>query len=72
MRFDNTFTVEQEQNEDFFVFNDERREVYARDIGLVYKKVVQLGYCTDDHCLGQQKIDHGFEMKLVIKQYGKH
>jgi hypothetical protein len=72
MRFENTFTVAQEQNEDFIVFNDERREVYARDVGLIYKEVVQLNYCTDDDCLAQQKIDNGVEMKIVIKQYGKH
>jgi hypothetical protein len=72
MRFDNTFTVEQEQNEDLIVFNDERREVYARNVGLVFKEVIQLNYCTDDDCLAQQKIDNGVEMKILIKEYGKH
>jgi hypothetical protein len=72
MRFDDTFTVEQEQNEDLIVFNDERREVYARDVGLIFKEVIQLNYCTDDDCLAQQKIDHGVEMKILIKDYGKH
>jgi hypothetical protein len=70
--FDKTVTVEQENNEDLIVFTDERREVYASEVGLVFKEVRQLHYCTEDHCLGQQKIDHGMELKMVIKQYGKH
>ena len=70
--FEKTVTVEQERNEDIIVFRDERREVYALEVGLVYKEVIQLNYCTDDPCLGQQKIDHGIEMKMAIRQYGKN
>jgi hypothetical protein len=69
--FENTITVEQEQNTDVIVFRDERREIYAKDVGLIYKEVVQLHYCTDDNCLGQQKIESGVEMKIAIKEYGK-
>lgn len=72
MTFDNTLTVDQERNEDFIVFNDSRREVYAMDIGLIYREITQLNYCTDDNCLGQQKIISGIEMKQEIKQYGNH
>lgn len=70
--FDKTVTVEQENNEDLIVFTDVRREVYASEVGLVSKEVRQLHYCTADHCLGQQKIDHGIEFKMVINQYGKY
>jgi hypothetical protein len=70
--FENTMTVEQEHNNDIIVFRDERTEVYALDVGLVYKEIIQLNYCTDDNCLGQQKVEHGSEMRMVIKQYGKH
>lgn len=69
--FSKTLTVEQEYNDDPIVFRDERKEIYARDAGLVYKEIVQLYYCTDDSCLGQQKIDHGIETKMVILEYGK-
>lgn len=72
MTFEKTLTIEQEQNEDPIVFNDARMEVYARDVGMVYRQTVQLYYCTDDDCLGQQKIAHGIDMKMVIKQYGRH
>ena len=69
--FANTITVEQEYNDDDIVFRDERKEIYGRDAGLVYKEIIQLHYCTDNSCLGQQQIDHGIEMKMVIREYGK-
>jgi len=71
MTFENTLTVEQELNEDPIVFHDERTEVYAMNVGLVYKKTVQLNYCTADACLGQQKVDEGRELQMLIKEYGK-
>lgn len=72
MTFENTLIIEQEHNDDVIVFHDVRREIYARDVGLVYKEIIQLNYCTADHCLGQQKVDHGMELKMEIKSYGKH
>ena len=71
MTFEKTMTVEQELNEDVIVYYDARREVYAADAGMVYKEVIQLNYCSDDHCLGQQKIEHGTDLKMEIKEYGK-
>lgn len=70
--FGETLTVEQENNEDSIVFRDERNEVYARNVGLVYKEFIQLHYCTADACLGQQKVDEGIERTMVINEYGKH
>lgn len=70
MVFDRTITVEQEHNEDFIVYRDERAEVYALGVGLVYKKTLQFSYCTEDHCLGQEKINAGIEREMVIKEYG--
>jgi hypothetical protein len=69
--FENTVQVEQELNDDAIVFRDERKEIYAAGVGLVYKEIIQLHYCTDDACLGQQKVDEGKEMKMVIRAYGK-
>lgn len=70
--FMHTMTVEQEYNDDVIVFTDKRTEVFAPDVGLVFKEVIQLYYCTDDACLGQQKIDRGTQMEMVIKSYGKY
>ena len=69
--FNRTVLVQQEHNDDPIVFRDEREEIYAADAGLVYKKLIQLRYCTDDACLGQQKIQEGTEMTMVIREYGK-
>lgn len=69
--FEKTLMIEQERNDDVIVFTDQREEIYAADAGLVYKKVMQLHYCTDDVCLGQQKVDQGIEMTMTIKEYGK-
>lgn len=69
--FENTLEVQQELNEDAIVFRDERKEIYAAGVGLIYKEVTQLHYCTDDACLGQQKIDEGIQMKMTISEYGK-
>ncbi|HEX8037884.1 MAG TPA: hypothetical protein VF490_01980 [Chryseosolibacter sp.] len=70
MTFEKTATVEQERNGDLIVFRDERSEVYAFEVGLVKKEIIQFHYCTDDACLGQQVIDEGIEMKMEIKEYG--
>lgn len=72
MTFEHTATVEQENNPDLIVFHDQRTETYARDLGMIYRKIVQLHYCTDDPCLGQQEIDHGVEIEVSMKEYGKY
>lgn len=70
-RFENTVTAEAEFNLDPIVFRDERKEIYAKDVGLVYREIVQHNYCTTDACLGHQKIDEGFEMYMTITEYGR-
>lgn len=68
--FEQTVTVQQEDNDDIIVFQDRRTEKYARGIGLVFKEMTQLHYCTDDNCLGQQKIDEGVILKQILKAHG--
>lgn len=69
--FENTATVEQEVNDDPIVFRDERTEIYARGVGVISRQIVQLHYCTDDLCLGQQVVIDGLELDMKIKDYGK-
>jgi hypothetical protein len=69
--FGKTLTVQQEWNDDPIVYRDQREEIYAGGVGLIYKRIIQLHYCTNDACLGQQRIEEGTEMTMVIKQYGK-
>jgi hypothetical protein len=66
---DNTIKVEQEFNEDFIVFRDEREELYAKEIGLVRQTVTQLEYCSTEDCIGQQKIKSGRQYLQVLVSY---
>ena len=68
--FANTITILQNDNKDLIVFQDKRSEVYAKTIGLVYREILQLEYCTDPNCLGQQKVNKGLKYKQTIKEYG--
>jgi hypothetical protein len=69
--FEKTITVEQEANDDRIVFRDERKERYALGVGLVFREVIQLHYCTANDCLGQQHVDYGTEVQMSITDYGK-
>lgn len=68
-----TETVEiiQSNNIDLIVKQDVRKEVYARNIGLVYKESSVLNYCTVGACIGLQQIDDGYTLKQTLTEYGK-
>lgn len=65
-------TVTREDNQEFIVYHDLRRETYALGVGLVKKETIQLHYCTDDdrNCIGQQIIEEGVVYKQEITAYG--
>jgi hypothetical protein len=68
--FQKTLKVIQKNSEDFFLFYDKRTEVYAQDVGLIQKEIIQLNYCTTDNCYGLQKISKGVIWRQTIKRYG--
>jgi len=68
--FDDCLTVEQENNDDYIVFLDQRKEIYARNIGLVYKDSTSLHFCNQPACIGEQQIDRGVIYKQTIRSYG--
>lgn len=70
MTFPETLTIVQNENTDLIVKQDIRREVYAKDVGLIYKESVVLEYCTTSICLGKQKVNKGLRYKQTIKEYG--
>ena len=52
------------------MFLDQRKEVYARGVGLIYHEIKQLHYCTADNCRGQEKVENGLDYKQEIIEYG--
>lgn len=68
--FEHTATVIQNDNPDLIVKQDVRKEVYALDVGLIYKESTILNFCTQPNCLGKQIVETGVRYKQVIKEYG--
>lgn len=69
--YDDCVTVVQRDNQDLIVFFDQRKEVYAANVGLIYKEMTQLNYCSQPACLGQQLVEQGIIYKQWLKEYGK-
>lgn len=61
--------VVQNNFDDAIVGKDQRHEIYTPNIGLIYKEVRQLEYCSTPDCLGQQKIDRGVIYVQSLKEY---
>ena len=68
---DQTLTVVQNDFTDDIIGIDQRKEVYAKTTGLIYREVNQLQYCTSSNCLGQRRVDKGFILTQSLKEHGK-
>jgi hypothetical protein len=69
--FENTITVLQMDNPDTILIRDKRWEIYAKNIGLIYKEKIQLKYCSELACIGEGKIDSGTKYRQELIEYGK-
>lgn len=69
--FDDALVINQ-QDELNALKRDQREEVYARNVGLIYKKSDVLNYCDDASCFGQQIIKDGVEYVQVLNEYGQN
>ncbi len=68
--FENTLTIIQNDNKDI-VSQDKRLEIYAAKIGLVYREITALTYCTSNpSCVGTQFVTTGLKFKQMIGDYG--
>lgn len=66
-----TVEVLQNNNTDLIVKQDVRKEIYARNIGLMYRESTILEYCTVGSCIGQQQIEKGSIIKQRLVSHGK-
>jgi hypothetical protein len=65
-------TVQVVQHDDStLVGRDRRVEVYARQVGLIYKETIQLQYCSVGPCVGKAQIDFGVRRVFRVVSYGK-
>lgn len=62
--------VTQSKDEDVLVKFDVRKEIYARNIGLRYKEMTVLEYCTAQNCFGKQFVDNGIKYKQSLLENG--
>lgn len=68
--YPNTVTVIQ-QNDSTLVSQDKRLEVFAVNIGLIYKEKTNLAFCNNPNCLGKAQIDFGTRTILKLNSFGK-
>ncbi len=69
--YDKTVIIEQENINENIIYRDQQTEIYAENIGLVYKERIFLNYCDEDDCRGQNIIDTGTDFRMVIIENGK-
>ncbi len=68
--FDQTATVVQ-QNDSTLVSLNKRTEIYARQVGLVYRERARLFYCSSTpSCIGKYQIDYGTRQIFRLRSYG--
>ena len=65
-----TLTVIQEDNQEFIVNLISNHEIYGLNMGLVYKEEIDLKYCREDDCIGQQVVDNGRIFRQSLVEYG--
>ena len=59
------------QNDSTLVSQDKRLEVYARQVGLVYRERIQVQFCSSSPgCIGRNQIDYGIRQFYRIQTYG--
>ena len=68
--FSDVMTIFENNDPDSLIFQDIRQVVYAREIGLIYKRLSILDFCnTEPECLGI--LESGMKFEQVLIEYGK-
>lgn len=67
-----SLTVMQEESLDTVILYTQKLETYVEDVGLFYKKSVNLHYCASTpECLGLGILESGRRYKQILIDYGK-
>lgn len=70
LSYDNSVSILENNEDDPIVMKDVRLSVYAITIGLVYREVSHLEYCTIGDCIGQKIVENGFLQKQTLTANG--
>lgn len=68
--FPETVTVVAQEDSTLIAL-DKRLEVYARQVGMVYRETTRLSYCAESACLGKAKIDYGTRQIYRLREHGQ-
>lgn len=68
--FPETITVVAQEDSTLIAL-DKRLEVYARQVGMVYRETTRLSYCAESACLGKEKIDYGIRQIYRLREHGQ-
>jgi hypothetical protein len=71
LNFDKTLQVVQEVDDDHLIRSENRFEIYAENIGLIYKNTTILNFCDETDCIGQGIIETGIDYRMELVTYGK-
>lgn len=69
--FKDCIEVIENDDADLFTKQDIRLSVYARGIGLIYRKSQILNYCVELDCYGKQLVESGKIVKMELTSYGR-
>lgn len=70
--FDKAVTIVQKDNQDSIIFLERRKEIFAQNVGLIYKESAAIKYCAQPQCIGKHIIDSGVLYKQTILESGKN
>lgn len=70
LSYSNSVTIVENNEDDPIVMQDVRKSVYAASVGLVYRELSQLEYCTIGACIGQKVVENGLVQKQTLTAHG--